>query len=109
MPTFICQQLFDTCNSENVGFRRNQEACETNIRAQCGKQDPSKASTGGSDDASTTSGSSTTASSPDATTGTDSSPSPTSSPNKNMAASGFAAGQGIVAAAAAVGVFAFLI
>ncbi|TQV95741.1 PCI domain-containing protein [Cordyceps javanica] len=106
MPTFICQKLFDICNSQNVGNRNNQIACETNIRSHCGTQDPTKATTGGSSSAS---GSSTTAS-PQATgqTGGSGSASSTSS-SHGLAAPTMAAGQGIAAAAAAVGVFAYLI
>ncbi|OAQ98018.1 hypothetical protein LLEC1_01979 [Akanthomyces lecanii] len=114
MPTFICLKLFDLCNAQNVGNQRNQAACKTNIMSLCGTQDPTKANTGGSSSggsgSSTTGSGSSTASSPEATgqTGGSGSASSTSS-SHGMAAPTMAAGQGIAAAAAAVGVFAYLI
>ncbi|OAA79482.1 hypothetical protein LEL_02968 [Akanthomyces lecanii RCEF 1005] len=109
MPTFICLKLFDLCNSQNVGNAKNQAACKTNIMSHCGTLDPTKATTGGSSSSASGSGSSTTAS-PEATgqTGGSGSASSTSS-SHGMAAPTMAAGQGIAAAAAAVGVFAYLI
>ncbi|ATY62931.1 hypothetical protein CCM_07013 [Cordyceps militaris CM01] len=106
MPTSICLKLFDLCNSQNVGNARNQEACKTNIMSHCGTQDPTKATTGSSSSAS---GSSTSAS-PQATsqTGGSGTASSTSS-SHGLAAPTMAAGQGIAAAAAAVGVFAYFI
>ncbi|KAM3514221.1 hypothetical protein MY11210_002110 [Beauveria gryllotalpidicola] len=106
MPTFICQKLFDLCNAQNVGNARNQEACKTNIMSHCGTLDPTKATTGGS--SSSTSGSSTA--SPKATSSAgDSGSASTTSSSRAIAAPTMAAGQGIAAAAAAVGVFAYLI
>ncbi|OAA49148.1 PCI domain-containing protein [Beauveria brongniartii RCEF 3172] len=107
MPTFICQKLFDLCNTQNVGNARNQEACKTNIMSHCGTLDPTKASTGGSS-SSSTSGSSTASSKATSSAGDSGSASTTSS-SKAIAAPTMAAGQGIAAAAAAVGVFAYLI
>ncbi|KAM3551511.1 hypothetical protein MY1884_007685 [Beauveria asiatica] len=109
MPTFICQKLFDLCNTQNVGNARNQEACKTNIMSHCGTLDPTKASTGGSGSSSSTSGSSTTASSKATSSAGDSGSASTTSSSKAIAAPTMAAGQGIAAAAAAVGVFAYLI
>ncbi|KAJ3482892.1 hypothetical protein NLG97_g7444 [Lecanicillium saksenae] len=108
MPTFICNKLFDLCNTQNVGNARNQEACKTNIRSHCGTLDPTKASKGGSSG----SGSSTTAS-PQATSsgsGSDGKGDASStSSSHGLAAPTMAAGQGLAAAAAAVGVFAYLL
>ncbi|KAM3454578.1 hypothetical protein MY5147_006677 [Beauveria neobassiana] len=108
MPTFICQKLFDLCNTNNVGNARNQEACKTNIMSHCGTLDPTKASTGGSS-SSSTSGSSSTASSKPTSSAGDSGSASTTSSSRAIAAPTMAAGQGIAAAAAAVGVFAYLI
>lgn len=107
MPTFICQKLFDLCNTNNVGNARNQEACKTNIMSHCGTLDPTKATTGGS--SSSASGSSTTASPKATSSAGDSGSASTTSSSKAIAAPTMAAGQGIAAAAAAVGVFAYLI
>ncbi|OAA64884.1 hypothetical protein ISF_04294 [Cordyceps fumosorosea ARSEF 2679] len=106
MPTFICLKLFDQCTSQNVGNANNQKLCKSNIMSHCGTLDPTKVSTGGSSSAS---GSATSAS-PQATsqTGGSGSASSTSS-SHGLAAPTMAAGQGIAAAAAAVGVFAYLI
>lgn len=112
MPTFICQELFNQCNTQNIGNKKNQDACITNIRDHCGKQDPTKATAGGSDSgSSTTAGSSgsATTTSPQATSSGKDGESNSSKSSHGMAAPTMAPGQGMVAAAAAVGVFAYLL
>ncbi|KAJ2979488.1 hypothetical protein NQ176_g3225 [Zarea fungicola] len=109
MPTFICLKLFDLCNAQNVGNARNQEACKTNIMSLCGTQDPTKATKNSASSSSASSGASSTAT-PQATSQTSSGSTPAStSSSKGIAAPTMAAGQGIVAAAAAIGVFAYLV
>ncbi|KAJ6787149.1 hypothetical protein PWT90_05410 [Aphanocladium album] len=113
MPTFICNELFTQCNTQNVGNRNNQQACETNIRSHCGDQDPTKATKGGSSSSGSGSGSSSTTASPQATSSGSGSggkgDTTSTESSKGMAAPTMAAGQGIAAAAAAVGVFAYLL
>ncbi len=90
MPSNICFELFNRCNEENIGQAEAQEACITNIQDLCGTQPAAKAP--GSDD-SDGSGGSVTA--PSSTSG--------------FAAPTKAPGQGIAAAAAALGAFAYVI
>ncbi|SPJ84039.1 uncharacterized protein FTOL_10555 [Fusarium torulosum] len=110
MPTFICQQLFSQCITENTSSQQGQRECKSKIDAKCAKQNPPKNVASNSDDSTTTASnsatSSATKSSSDAT-GTAESVSTTTS-------GGFAAptmapaGKG-AAAAVALGMLAYLI
>lgn len=110
MPTFICQQLFSQCITENTSSQQGQRECKSKIDAKCAKQNPPKNVASNDDDSTTTASnsatSSATKSSSDAT-GTAESVSTTTS-------GGFAAptmapaGKG-AAAAVALGMLAYLI
>lgn len=108
MPSNICFELFNRCNEENIGQAEAQKACITNIQDLCGTQSAAKAP--GSDDSDGSGGSVTAPSStsgPQAT-GEDGGDA-TSSTMSGFAAPTKAPGQGIAAAAAALGAFAYVI
>ncbi|KAH7257271.1 hypothetical protein BKA59DRAFT_508170 [Fusarium tricinctum] len=113
MPTFICQQLFSQCITENTSSQQGQRDCKSKIDAKCAKQNPPKnvASNDDDDDDSTTTASNSATSSATETssdaTGTADSVSSTSS--DGFAAPTMApAGKG-AAAAVALGMLAYLI
>lgn len=97
----------------NVGNADNQELCKTNIQDLCGTTPASKAPADSGDDSGDNKSSASPASStagPGATGGAggDSSDA-TSSTQSGFAAPTMAPGQGIAAAAAALGVFAYVV
>ncbi|KAG5657148.1 hypothetical protein KAF25_001737 [Fusarium avenaceum] len=111
MPTFICQQLFSQCITENTSSQQGQRDCKSNIEAKCAKQNPPKNVASNDDDDSTTTASnsatsSATKSSSDAT-GTAESVSTTTS-DAFAAPTMAPAGRG-AAAAVALGMLAYLI
>lgn len=112
MPTFICEELFAQCQVANVGDRRAQDACETNIEDKCGDEDPPSAS--GDDDDEDESSTSTDASTTATTTSDSGSDSEATGDNvtttdeEDFAAPTLMPGNG-VAAVAAIGVLAYLV
>ncbi|KAK3191649.1 hypothetical protein K4F52_002464 [Lecanicillium sp. MT-2017a] len=109
MPSHICFELFARCNTKYVGDADNQELCKTNIQALCGTADAGKASTGSGDDSSSSASPASSTAGPDATGGAGGDSDATSSTQSGFAAPTMAPGQGIAAAAAALGVFAYVV
>ncbi|EWY94423.1 hypothetical protein FOYG_07163 [Fusarium oxysporum NRRL 32931] len=111
MPTFICQELFSQCISQNTGSQSGQRECTSKIDDKCAKQSPPKdvVSDDNDDTTSTASDTATTSATraSSATTGT--AESVTSTTSDGFAAPTMApAGRG-AAAAVALGMLAYLI
>ncbi|EWZ50269.1 hypothetical protein FOCG_09671 [Fusarium oxysporum f. sp. radicis-lycopersici 26381] len=111
MPTFICQELFSQCISQNTGSQSGQRECTSKIDDKCAKQNPPKDVVSDDDDDTTSTASDTATTSAtrasSATTGT--AESVTSTTSDGFAAPTMApAGRG-AAAAVALGMLAYLI
>ncbi|KAJ4203520.1 hypothetical protein NW767_005015 [Fusarium falciforme] len=50
MPTFICQELFAQCISQNAGSQSGQRDCKQKIQALCATQSPPKNTASDDDD-----------------------------------------------------------
>jgi len=104
MPTFICDALFGQCNEQNVGNADGQKACTTNIKNLCGKNDPPKAPV--SDESSSSVSGTPSATGSASATGSKAS---TTSTSTGLAAPTMAPAGNGAAAAAAIGLLAYLI
>ncbi|KAF4334875.1 PCI domain protein [Fusarium beomiforme] len=110
MPTFICQELFSQCITQNTGSQDGQKQCKSKIESKCAKQNPPKEVIGDGDGTSSTASDTATASatrSSSQTTGAAASATSTSS--DGFAAPTMAPVGGGAAAAVALGVLAYLI
>jgi hypothetical protein len=105
MPSSICFELFNRCNEQNIGKADAQKACITNIQDLCGTQPAAKAP--GSDDSDSSVKAPSSTGGPKAT-GEDGGDAATSTMS-GFAAPTKAPGQGIAAAVAALGAFAYVI
>lgn len=103
MPSFVCEQAFEDCISENASDKKAQDACITDIKDNCGTLDPNKADTGSSGDSGASTSASGTAAETGSPTGTGTSPSSTTTKNAAVAN---AALLGNGAAVVAAGLFA---
>ncbi|KAF4955899.1 hypothetical protein FGADI_4294 [Fusarium gaditjirri] len=112
MPTFICEELFSQCISQNTGSQSGQRECTSKIENKCAKQNPPKDVVSDDDDDDTTSTASdmaTTSATRASSAATGTAESVTSTTSDAFAAPTMApAGRG-AAAAAALGMLAYLI
>ncbi|KAH7270285.1 uncharacterized protein BKA55DRAFT_683346 [Fusarium redolens] len=111
MPTFICQELFSQCISQNTGSQSGQRECTSKIDDKCAKQNPPKdvVSDDGDDTTSTASDTATTSATRASSEATGTAESVTSTTSDGFAAPTMApAGRG-AAAAVALGMLAYLI
>ncbi|KAF4446632.1 pci protein [Fusarium austroafricanum] len=110
MPTFICQQLFSQCISQNTGSSSGQRDCKNKIEAKCAKQNPPKNVASNDDDTSSTASESATTSATRPTSdATNTAGSVTSTSSDAFAAPTMAPAGGAAAAAVALGMMAYLI
>ncbi|EGU79186.1 hypothetical protein FOQG_07475 [Fusarium oxysporum f. sp. raphani 54005] len=111
MPTFICQELFSQCISQNTGSQSGQRECTSKIDDKCAKQNPPKdvVSDDNGDTTSTASDTATTSATRASSAATGTAESVTSTTSDGFAAPTMApAGRG-AAAAVALGMLAYLI
>ncbi|EMT62282.1 hypothetical protein ACKRZS_008385 [Fusarium odoratissimum] len=111
MPTFICQELFSQCISQNTGSQSGQRECTSKIDDKCAKQNPPKdvVSDDNDDTTSTASDTATTSATRASSAATGTAESVTSTTSDGFAAPTMApAGRG-AAAAVALGMLAYLI
>ncbi|KAH7493669.1 hypothetical protein IWW34DRAFT_180131 [Fusarium oxysporum f. sp. albedinis] len=111
MPTFICQELFSQCISQNTGSQSGQRECTSKIDDKCAKQNPPKDVVSDDDDdtTSTASDTATTSATRASSAATGTAESVTSTTSDGFAAPTMApAGRG-AAAAVALGMLAYLI
>lgn len=111
MPTFICQELFSQCISQNTGSQSGQRECTSKIDDKCAKQNPPKdvVSDDNNDTTSTASDTATTSATRASSAATGTAESVTSTTSDGFAAPTMApAGRG-AAAAVALGMLAYLI
>ncbi|KAF5622040.1 PCI domain protein [Fusarium tjaetaba] len=113
MPTFICEELFSQCISQNTGSQSGQKECTSKIEDKCAKQSPPKDVVSDDDDDTSSTATDTATTSTSATrasseaTGTAASVTSTSS-DAFAAPTMAPAGRG-AAAAVALGMMAYLI
>ncbi|TVY70983.1 hypothetical protein Focb16_v000761 [Fusarium oxysporum f. sp. cubense] len=111
MPTFICQELFSQCISQNTGSQSGQRECTSKIDDKCAKQNPPKdvVSDDNDDTTSTASDTATTSATRASSAATGTAESVTSTTSDGFAAPTMApVGRG-AAAAVALGMLAYLI
>lgn len=113
MPTFICQELFAQCISQNAGSQSGQRDCKSKIQALCATQSPPK-NTASDDDDDDDDATTTLTSATRSATGTAASASATEDTVTSTSSDGFAAptmapAGGAAAAAAALGMLAYLL
>ncbi|KAG5746237.1 hypothetical protein H9Q69_008369 [Fusarium xylarioides] len=111
MPTFICEELFSQCISQNTGSQSGQRECTSKIEDKCAKQSPPKDVVSDDDDdiSSTVTDTATTSATRASSEATGTAESVTSTTSDAFAAPTMApAGRG-AAAAVALGVLAYLI
>ncbi|KAI8724981.1 hypothetical protein NCS52_00067900 [Fusarium sp. LHS14.1] len=111
MPTFICQELFAQCISQNAGSQSGQRDCKSKIQALCATQSPPKntASDDDDDDATTTLTSATRSATGTAASASATEDTVTSTSSDGFAAPTMAPAGGAAAAAAALGMLAYLL
>ncbi|KAF9772998.1 hypothetical protein IL306_009260 [Fusarium sp. DS 682] len=110
MPTFICQQLFSQCISQNTGSQDGQKQCKSKIGSKCATQNPPKEVIDDDGDAtSTASDTATTSATRSSSQATGTAESVTSTTSDGFAAPTMAPMGGGAAAAVALGVLAYLI
>lgn len=113
MPTFICQELFAQCISQNAGSQSGQRDCKSKIQALCATQSPPK-NTASDDDDDDDDATTTLSSATRSATGSAASASATEDTVTSTSSDGFAAptmapaGKG-AAAAVALGMMAYLL
>ncbi|KAI5466706.1 hypothetical protein BGZ63DRAFT_5584 [Mariannaea sp. PMI_226] len=110
MPTFICEELYSECITQNTGSASGQKECTKNIKDLCGSLKPSSASK--DDDSSTTDSSSETDTATATASATKSDSSAAKSTVTSTSSDGFAAptmAPGKGAAAVAIGMLALLV
>ncbi|KAF5572604.1 PCI domain-containing protein [Fusarium pseudoanthophilum] len=111
MPTFICEELFSQCISQNTGSQSGQKECTSKIKDKCAKQSPPKDVVSDDDDdtSSTATETATTSATRASSEATGTAESVTSTSSDAFAAPTMApAGRG-AAAAVALGMMAYLI
>ncbi|RSM16374.1 hypothetical protein CEP52_000264 [Fusarium oligoseptatum] len=115
MPTFICQELFAQCISQNAGSQSGQRQCKQKIQALCATQSPPKNAASDDDDddddddATTTLSSATRSATQSAASASATEETVTSTSSDGFAAPTMApAGKG-AAAAVALGMLAYLL
>lgn len=113
MPTFICQELFAQCISQNAGSQSGQRDCKQKIQALCATQSPPKNAASDDDDddddATTTLSTATRSATQSAASASATEETVTSTTSDGLAAPTMApAGKG-AAAAVALGMLAYLL
>ncbi|RSL59787.1 hypothetical protein CEP54_007105 [Fusarium duplospermum] len=114
MPTFICQELFAQCISQNAGSQSGQRDCKQKIQALCATQAPPKNAASDDDDdddddATTTLSTATRSATQSAASASATEETVTSTTSDGLAAPTMApAGKG-AAAAVALGMLAYLL
>ncbi|KAF5685121.1 PCI domain-containing protein [Fusarium denticulatum] len=111
MPTFICEELYSQCISQNTGSQSGQKECTSKIEDKCAKQSPPKDVVSDDDDdtSSTATDTATTSATRASSEATGTAESVTSTSSDAFAAPTMApAGRG-AAAAVALGMMAYLI
>ncbi|KAF4498195.1 PCI domain containing protein [Fusarium agapanthi] len=111
MPTFICEELFSQCISQNTGSQSGQRDCTSKIEDKCAKQSPPKDVVSDDDDdtSSTATNTATTSATRASSEATGTAESVTSTTSDAFAAPTMApAGRG-AAAAVALGMLAYII
>ncbi|KAH7274448.1 hypothetical protein MRS44_001160 [Fusarium solani] len=112
MPTFICQELFAQCISQNAGSQSGQRDCKQKIQALCATRSPPKNTASDDDDdddATTTLSTATRSATQSAASASATEESVTSTSSDGLAAPTMApAGKG-AAAAVALGMLAYLL
>ncbi|KAM0188569.1 hypothetical protein ACHAPA_001797 [Fusarium lateritium] len=113
MPTFICQQLFSQCITENTSSQQGQRECKSKIDDKCAKLSPPKNVASNDDDddddSTSTASNSATSSATESSSATGTAESVSTTASDGFAAPTMApAGKG-AAAAVALGMLAYLI
>ncbi|UNI15037.1 hypothetical protein JDV02_001609 [Purpureocillium takamizusanense] len=108
MPTFICDALYGQCNQQNAGNADGQKACTSNIKDLCGKLAPPKAPVSDESSSSASPSGTTSPTGSGSASATGSKATGTSTSTGLAAPTMAPAGNG-AAAAAAIGLLAYLI